>query len=276
MEVSGRMPVLFTICKILAILFAAAAIFLTTALLLPLGFAVEYRPDRFRVIAVYGPLRRTIWSHRLHRMTGVGKTESPKKEEKGAPSVSPHTAQPAESTPGPAAPGNSVQPVTPTASPQDESSEKTLPSQGLPEEEEELESGAVMGRLERMLELAAEDPRKLGNCVLQHMRWLQKHSFFKIHIRHLNVFWTVTGEDAAQTALMYGAEMTVFNTALALVQQTVRLQSDRLWLEPDFTGIRQEERRISCTVCASAVLMFHLLYRIWKDPLLQPASGREA
>ena len=83
-------------------------------------------------------------------------------------------------------------------------------------------------------------------------------------------------EDASRTAVVYGAEMAAFNTALALVQQTVLLQSDRLWLEPDFLGNRRAERRISCTVSASAILMFHLLYRIWKDPLLQPVPQSES
>ena len=45
----------------------------------------------------------------------------------------------------------------------------------------------------------------------------------------------------------------------------------RTYYPPDFTGQRRQEREISFTVSACAALMFHLLYRIWKDPLLQPA-----
>ena len=94
-------------------------------------------------------------------------------------------------------------------------------------------------------------------------------------IRHADVYWTVTCEDAAATAIAYGAEMAALNTALALIQQTVRLQSDRLWLEPDFTGQSMTNVGLPARCRASAVLMLHLLYRIWKDPLLQPQEQPE-
>lgn len=62
---------------------------------------------------------------------------------------------------------------------------------------------------------------------------------------------------------------------LAFVQQHVRLQSDRLWLEPDFTGQRAGERSISFSLksCAGVLLwlLLRLLRRLWKDPQLQPA-----
>ena len=61
------MPIVFAILKVLAVFLAVAAVLVIVALLLPLGFAIEYRPGRFRVSAVYGPLRRTVWSHRTHR-----------------------------------------------------------------------------------------------------------------------------------------------------------------------------------------------------------------
>ena len=122
-----------------------------------------------------------------------------------------------------------------------------------------------------MLTLLEDDPQALLHCAWEHMRWLDRHSFFKVWVRHLNVFWTVTCEDASRTAIAYGAALSALNTALAAAQQMLHLQSDRLCLEPDFTGQRRQEREISFTVSACAALMFHLLYRIWKDPLLQPA-----
>ena len=64
------MPILFTIIKVLAILAGILLILLAIALLMHLGFSVEYRPDRLRVVAIYGPLRRTVWSHRLRRARG--------------------------------------------------------------------------------------------------------------------------------------------------------------------------------------------------------------
>lgn len=263
------MPVFLAILQILAVVLLLLCALILTALLLPLGFAIEYRPAKFRVSAVYGPWKRTIWSHRIRSGTPPRRAETPSGEEKGG-RASAEQKEPApplpkilskeESDPG--------APETPGAGGSTIPVQESFPPD---EEEEELPSGA-MGRLERMLILMEEDPQTLGNCVLGHIRWLHRHSFFKMSIRHAEVFWTVTCEDAAATAIAYGAEMAALNTALALVQQTVRLQSDCLWLEPDFTGARRQDRRISCVVSASAVLMIHLLYRIWKDPLLQPAA----
>lgn len=264
------MPVLLAILKVLAFLLLVVAALVTIAMLLPLGFAVEYKPGQFRVSAVYGPLRRTVWAR-----GGRGR-----KRHAGESPPEPRTA----ATETKAPPGTDTPPElvsVPKAAPEpsvpasEESGKRELPEAPMPEmppEEEEETSGVVQQRLIRILELAGEDPKALASCVLGHMRWLERHSLFKIHVRHLNVFWTVTCEDASDTAIAYGAEMAALNTALALVQQTVRLQSDRLWLEPDFTGARRAERWISCTVSARAILMFHLLYRIWNDPLLKPQA----
>lgn len=270
------MPVLLAIIKILAVLLLVLALVLLVALLLPLGFSFEYHPGRFRVAAIYGPWRRTVWAHR----TRSRKKDKPLTEEKTGgvpvreaptaasvsgkePTLTKEAAQPkaaVEAGPQVLPTGEFVPPV-----------KDVLPPD---EEEAELPSGA-MGRLERMITLLEEDPKALARCVLAHMRWLDRHSFFKMQVRHLYVYWTVTCEDAANTAVAYGAEMAAFNMALALAQQTVRLQSDRLWLEPDFTGQCRANRKISFIVSASAILMIHLLYRIWKDPLLQPETQPE-
>ena len=268
------MPVLLAILKVLAVLLLAVGVLVLTALLLPMGLAIEYRTGYFRVSAVYGPLRRTVWSHRMNPRTdniasffqNKEKKEKAVSEEPQPPKSSAHP-QPdkAPATDKPRQQGKAEPPPINTM---------PVPEKTVEEEEAELPSGAK-GRIERALSLLEEDPKKLGNCLLGHMRWLHQHSIFKISVRHVNIFWTVTCEDAAATAVAYGAEMAAFNTALALVQQTVRLQSDCLWLEPDFTGSRRAERRISCTISASAILMVHLLYRVWKDPLLQPVANPE-
>lgn len=269
------MPFVLAVLKVLAIFLLLVAVLVIVALLLPLGFAVEYRPGRFRVSAVYGPFRRTIWAHRTRSRAASAAREKPAVSQRGSAADS----STASDTPTPKA-----APVTPEAeaAPPPVAGQPapgepgTAPEPLLPEEEEEALPEGAMGRLERMLILLEEDPRKLGNCVLGHMRWLHRHSFFKMSIRQVDIFWTVTCEDAAATATVYGAEMAAFNTALALVQQTVRLKCKRLWLEPDFTGARRAERKIACVVSASAILMIHLLYRIWKDPLLQPAQQTDS
>lgn len=275
------MGILLALLKIFAVLAGVMVLLIALVLLLPLGFAVEYRTGHLRVWAVYGPLRRIIWSHRLR----WPKLHIQPPLAKGTAEATQPATQAEIPSPEPAAARQEARSSVPDSSsepaekgtqemPRTESVKESVPTK-VPEEEEELESGAIMGRLERIVELAVEEPKALAHCVLGHMQWLRKHSLFKIHVRHLYVFWTVTGEDAARTAIAYGAEMAAFNAGLSLLQQAVLLQSDRLWLEPDFLGTRRGERKISCTVSASAILMFHLLYRIWKDPLLQPVQSSE-
>lgn len=268
------MPVVLALLQIVGCLCLVVLALMVIALLLPLGFAVEYRPGRFRVSAVYGPFRRTVWARRIRRKNIRQPVQKQgEKEAKSQPSAMALQSIQTERT-------------LATAPPQDltrrmESAGENIsePSNGpaaqasaQDEEEEELPSGAL-GRVEQAVTLLEENPRALAECVLGHVRWLHRHSMFKIGIRHVYVFWTVHCEDAAATAVAYGAEMAAFNTALELLQQAVHLQSDRLWLEPDFTGQRFAERKISCLVSARAILMLHLLYRIWKDPLLQPAAS---
>lgn len=257
------MAVVFTILKVVLALLGLAAVLLAVALLLPLGFSVAYRRGRVRIQAVYGPLHRTLWSFRVRRPAARPIREKAQPPQPPAPPAA--GPAPAQSPPETAASPPAAAPDTPQASPPEE---ETPAGE---EENAQIPAGAA-GRLEQVLTLLEEDPRALLQCAWAHMRWLDRHSFFKVWVRHLNVFWTVTCEDAAQTAIVYGAALPALNALLAAARQKLHLQSDRLWLEPDFTGQRREEREISFTVSARAVLMLHLLYRIWKDPLLQPKA----
>ena len=108
-----------------------------------------------------------------------------------------------------------------------------------------------------------------------HLRWVGRFLARHIKVQHLTVFWTVTGEDAAQTAELYGAAMAAANNLLAFLQQVVCLQCDHLQLESDFTGQRRGERHISGRLHTHTFLLLwlliRLLFRLGKDPQLQPA-----
>ena len=108
-----------------------------------------------------------------------------------------------------------------------------------------------------------------------HLRWVGRFLARHIKVQHLTVFWTVTGEDAVQTAELYGAAMAGANNLLAFLQQVVCLQCDHLQLEPDFTGQRRGERHISGRLHTHLFLLLwlliRLLFRLGKDPQLQPA-----
>ena len=99
-----------------------------------------------------------------------------------------------------------------------------------------------------------------------------------LRLAHVTVFWTVTGQDAAATAVTYGALLGALNTAWALLQQSVRVQADRLWLEPDFTGQQKADRCISLQVrsCAAVLLWLALRFarRLYKEPLWQPEKSK--
>ena len=126
------------------------------------------------------------------------------------------------------------------------------------------------------MQLLSNDPMAFARCMLGHTGWLGRHLLRSVRVSGLDIFWTVTADEASATAELFGAEMALANNLLALVQQYIRVQSDRLWLEPDFTGERAGERIVSfrLTSCAAVLLwlVIRLLYRLWKDPQLQPAA----
>ena len=247
------MPVLLLALKILAGLLLAVLVLLAAALLLPLGIAVEYRPGRIEIAAVCGPVRRLLRTYR----TPAAKPGGQKKPETPGAAPAPETTE----TSVPPGAGERPQPAPPEPPPEE-------PEHAAPAEE----AGPKGGKLDRLLTLLEEDPAAVAACLWRHVRWLGRRSPFKMRVRRLQVFWTVTCEDAAATAIAFGAAMTALNTALAAVQQAIPLQSEGLWLEPDFTGARRADRHIFGIVQARAILMLHLLYRVWNDPLLQPQT----
>ena len=84
----------------------------------------------------------------------------------------------------------------------------------------------------------------------QRAKWLRR-----VRVCHLKVFWTVTGADAADTAISYGAYMAACNTALAVARDHLTIQSDLLRLEPDFTGEQKEKRSISCQILSRTYII---------------------
>ena len=64
-------------------------------------------------------------------------------------------------------------------------------------------------------------------------------------VSKLNVIWTITGETAAETAILYGQTLTTLNTILAIAQDHIKIQADQLWLEADYTGSAKQQRVVS-------------------------------
>lgn len=276
------MAVLLFILQLIGWILLALLVILLAALILPLGIRVSYHPGSLQVRAYYGPLQFALWprggagnapaapqsaaapappagtSAATEGNTPPAATAGKPSAPPAAKAAAPHTLPESPAAPQPGS--------ADTASPEPES---TPPKAGLP--------FGISEHISAARQLLSDDPMAFASCMLGHTGWLGRLCLRALRITHLDIFWTVHAEEAAATAALYGAEMALANNLLAFVQQHVRLQSDRLWLEPDFTGQRAGERSISFSLksCAGVLLwlLLRLLHRLWKDPQLQPAHA---
>ena len=258
------MAVLLFILRLIGWILLALLVILLAALVLPLGIRVSYHPGSLQVRAYYGPLQFTLWPR-----GGAGNAPA-------APQPAPAPAPPAGK---PAATEGEMRPAATAGKPSAPPAAKAAAPQAPPEPESTPPKGSlpfgISEHISAARQLLSDDPMAFASCMLDHTGWLGRLCLRTLRVTHLDIFWTVHADEAAATAALYGAEMALANNLLAFVQQHVRLQSDRLWLEPDFTGQRAGERSISFSLksCAGVLLwlLLRLLRRLWKDPQLQPA-----
>ena len=261
---------------------------MVVALLLPLGIQAAYRPGEAFAKAFYGPLKFTLWPR--------GGTQGAQSKAKSKPTQKP--PEKPDTSPPPtviktvegekasatikvepnksALPAPAPRPAATTA----QAEAKTTPASA-PEETPPAQNSkgglpfGISDHIDAAMQLLSDDPLAFAKCMLGHTGWLGRRLLRTVRVQHLDVFWTVTADEASTTAELYGAEMAALNNLLAFLQQYIRLQSDRLWLEPDFTGERTGERNISFRVSIGTGvllwLLLRLLWRLWKDPQLQPA-----
>ena len=94
------------------------------------------------------------------------------------------------------------------------------------------------------------------------------------HVSKLNVIWTITGETAAETAILYGQTLTTLNTILAIAQDHIKIQADQLWLEADYTGSAKQQRVVSLKLLLCPLLaLVTVVCFVWHarhDPQLLP------
>ena len=93
-------------------------------------------------------------------------------------------------------------------------------------------------------------------------------------VSKLNVIWTITGETAAETAILYGQTLTILNTILAIAQDHIKIQADQLWLEADYTGSAKQQRVVSLKLLLCPLLaLVTVVCFVWHarhDPQLLP------
>lgn len=282
------MAILFFILRLIGWVLLAILLLLVVALLLPLGIQAAYRPGEAFAKAFYGPLKFTLWPRGGTQGTQSKAKSKPTQKlpekpdtpppptviktvegEKASVTIKVEPDKSALPAPAPRPAATTAQAeakTTPASAP-----EKTPPAQnskgGLP--------FGISDHIDAAMQLLSDDPMAFAKCMLGHTGWLGRRLLRTVRVQHLDVFWTVTADEASTTAELYGAEMAALNNLLAFLQQYIRLQSDRLWLEPDFTGERTGERNISFRVSTGTGvllwLLLRLLWRLWKDPQLQPA-----
>ncbi len=239
------MAILLFLLRLIGWVLLAVLLLLLVALLIPLGVRFAYRPGSVRATACYGPLHFTLWPRK-------GQPEALKKPASAAPpgqtvrktvdgeqasvtvEVKPDKPDAQTVARQPAAQGKPEAPKpadsVPTESADAEGSAK---KSGLP--------FGISAHIDAAMQLLSNDPMAFARCMLGHTGWLGRHLLRSVRVSGLDIFWTVTADEASATAELFGAEMALANNLLALVQQYIRVQSDRLWLEPDFTGERTGE-----------------------------------
>ena len=283
------MAILFFILRLIGWVLLAILLLLVVALLLPLGIQAAYRPGEAFAKAFYGPLKFTLWPRggtqgAQSKAKSKPTQKSPEKPDTSPPPTVIKTVEGEKASvtvkvePDKSAlPAPAPRPAATTA----QAEAKTTPASA-PEETPPAQNSkgglpfGISDHIDAAMQLLSDDPLAFAKCMLGHTGWLGRRLLRTVRVQHLDVFWTVTADEASTTAELYGAEMAALNNLLAFLQQYIRLQSDRLWLEPDFTGERTGERNISFRVSIGTGvllwLLLRLLWRLWKDPQLQPAA----
>lgn len=282
------MAILFFILRLIGWVLLTILLLLVVALLLPLGIQAAYRPGEAFAKAFYGPLKFTLWPRggtqgAQSKAKSKPTQKSPEKPDTSPPPTVIKTVEGEKASvtvkvePDKSAlPAPAPRPAATTA----QAEAKTTPASA-PEETPPAQNSkgglpfGISDHIDAAMQLLSDDPMAFAKCMLGHTGWLGRRLLRTVRVQHLDVFWTITADEASTTAELYGAEMAALNNLLAFLQQYIRLQSDRLWLEPDFTGERTGERNISFRVSIGTGvllwLLLRLLWRLWKDPQLQPA-----
>ena len=282
------MAILFFILRLIGWVLLTILLLLVVALLLPLGIQAAYRPGEAFAKAFYGPLKFTLWPRggtqgAQSKAKSKPTQKSPEKPDTSPPLTVIKTVEGEKASvtikvePDKSAlPAPAPRPAATTAQAEAKTTPASAPEETPPAQDSKggLPFG-ISDHIDAAMQLLSDDPMAFAKCMLGHTGWLGRRLLRTVRVQHLDVFWTVTADEASTTAELYGAEMAALNNLLAFLQQYIRLQSDRLWLEPDFTGERTGERNISFRVSIGTGvllwLLLRLLWRLWKDPQLQPA-----
>lgn len=288
---SAVLAVVLMVLKIIGMILLALLLLLLLALLLPAGIHFRWSHiGGLRLQLCYGPLHFTLYPRKADEEE---KKAEPKAETKqgNTPKTEPTSAAPPKPTPPPtkapeepqkaepAPPAEKEQgkPKAPETSPQPEqavpkSKAKSAPAAETPAAEPQPEEDT--GLVDRIRAAVRADPVGYVRHLFSVLRASVGPLLRGFRVSKLNVIWTITGETAAETAILYGQTLTTLNTILAIAQDHIKIQADQLWLEADYTGSAKQQRVVSlklllCPLLALVTVVCFVCHA-WHDPQLLP------
>lgn len=300
---SAVLAVVLMVLKIIGMILLALLLLLLLALLLPAGIHFRWSHiGGLRLQLCYGPLHFTLYPRKADEEK---KKAEPKAETKqgNTPKNEPTSAAPPKPTPPPAkapeepqkaepappaekeqgkpkAPETSPQPEQAVPKPKAKSAPASQPGAAAahapaaetPAAEPQPEEDT--GLVDRIKAAVRADPVGYVRHLFSVLRASVGPLLRGFRVSKLNVIWTITGETAAETAILYGQTLTTLNTILAIAQDHIKIQADQLWLEADYTGSAKQQRVVSlklllCPLLA-LVTVLCFMWHAWHDPQLLP------
>ena len=300
---SAVLAVVLMVLKIIGMILLALLLLLLLALLLPAGIHFRWSHiGGLRLQLCYGPLHFTLYPRKADEEE---KKAEPKAETKqrNTPKTEPTSAAPPKPTPPPAkapeepqkaepappaekeqgkpkAPETSPQPEQAVPKPKAKSAPASQPGAAAahapaaetPAAEPQPEEDT--GLVDRIKAAVRADPVGYVRHLFSVLRASVGPLLLGFRVSKLNVIWTITGETAAETAILYGQTLTTLNTILAIAQDHIKIQADQLWLEADYTGSAKQQRVVSLKLLLCPLLaLVTVVCFVWHarhDPQLLP------
>lgn len=295
---SAVLAVVLMVLKIIGMILLALLLLLLLALLLPAGIHFRWSHiGGLRLQLCYGPLHFTLYPRKADEEE---KKAEPKAETKqgNTPKTEATSAAPPKPTPPPAKAELPAQPTmekqtepteakpakapeepqkAPETSPQPEQAvpkpkAKSAPAAETPAAEPQPEEDT--GLVDRIKAAVRADPVGYVRQLFSVLRTSVGPLLRGFRVSKLNVIWTITGETAAETAILYGQTLTTLNTILAIAQDHIKIQADQLWLEADYTGSAKQQRVVSLKLLLCPLLaLVTVVCFVWHarhDPQLLP------
>ena len=288
---SAVLAVVLMVLKIIGMILLALLLLLLLVLLLPAGIHFRWSHiGGLRLQLCYGPLHFTLYPRKADEEE---KKAEPKAETKqgNTPKTEPTSAAPSKPTPPPAKADLPAQPTmekqtepteakpakAPETSPQPEQAVpkpkvKSAPAAETPAAEPQPEEDT--GLVDRIKAAIRADPVGYVRHLFSVLRTSVGPLLRGFRVSKLNVIWTITGETAAETAILYGQTLTTLNTILAIAQDHIKIQADQLWLEADYTGSAKQQRVVSLKLLLCPLLaLVTVVCFVWHarhDPQLLP------